>query len=198
MARTSELLQRSIEARSAPRVSVAELMGSLGDRGFGLLIVLLVLPTLIPGPPIPFYSLPFAALIALVASQLARGHTRPDLPRFLRDRSFDRAKLDSFMIRAMPYVRRFERFAHARPSAWTTPRAERWIGALSIAVAIALAMPVPLGNTPPALSLLALGLGLIERDTRLLVIGALAGVASVIYVGVLSAMAVMAAGWIFG
>ena len=198
MARTSELLQRSIEARSAERVSVAELMGGLGDRGFGLLIVLLVLPTLIPGPPIPGYSMPFAALIALVASQLARGHARPVLPRFLLERSFDRAKLDGFMIRAMPYVRRFERLAHARPSAWTTRRGERWIGALSIAVAIALAMPVPLGNTPPALALLALGLGLIERDTRLLVIGALAGIASVIWVGVLSAMAVLAADWVFG
>ena len=59
-------------------------------------------------------------------------------------------------------------------------------------------MPVPLGNTPPALALLALGLGLIERDTRLLVLGALAGVASVVYVGVLTTMTVMAADRIFG
>jgi hypothetical protein len=198
MARTSDLLQRSIEARDAERVSVAEIMGTLGDRGFGLLIVILVLPTLIPGPPIPGYSLVFAALIALVASQLVRGYARPELPQWVRRRSFNRARLDTLLARAMPYVRRFERFAHARPSAWTTRRGERWMGVLIIAVALALAVPVPLGNTPPGLALLAIGLGLIERDTRLLVIGALAGTASVVYVGVLTAMTVMAAERLFG
>lgn len=197
MARTSDLLQRSIEARSAARVSVGELLASLGDRGFGLLIVILVLPNLIPGPPIPGFSLVFAAAIALVASQLVRGFARPDMPRWLLNRSFDRAKLDAMLARAMPHVRRFERFAHARPSVWTTRRGERWIGVAVIATAIALAVPVPLGNTPPALSLLALGLGLIERDTRLLVIGTLAGALSVAYVGVLTAMTVIAAEKLF-
>lgn len=198
MARTSDLLQRSIESHSAPRVSVAELMGTLGDRGFGLLIVILVLPNLIPGPPIPGFSLVFAAGIALIASQMVRAFARPELPQWLRKRSFDRAKLDAMLTRAMPYLRRFERFAHARPSVWTTKRGERWIGLVVIATALALAVPVPLGNTPPALALLALGLGLIERDTRLLVIGAFAGVASVAYVGVLTAMTVIAAERLFG
>jgi hypothetical protein len=160
--------------------------------------VILVLPTLIPGPPIPGYSLVFAALIALIASQLVRGYARPMLPGWVLRRSFDRARLDALLLRAMPYVRRFERFAHARPSAWTTRQGERWIGALVIVVALALAVPVPLGNTPPGLALLAIGLGLIERDTRLLVIGALAGTASVVYVGVLTAMTVMAAERLFG
>ncbi len=106
--------------------------------------------------------------------------------------------LDRQLQRAMPAVRRFERFAHARPSRWTSRRAERWIGGLCIAVALALAMPVPFGNTPPGLALLALGLGLIERDSRLLVIGTLVGIASVLYVAILSTMAVLAADWIFG
>jgi hypothetical protein len=198
MARTSELLQRSIEARATERVTVAELLGTLGDRGFGLLIVILVLPNLIPGPPIPGFSLTFAAMIALVASQMVRGFARPQLPAWLLRRSFDRARLDAMLAHAMPYVRRFERFAHARPSWWTTHRGERWVGGLVIAIAVALAVPVPLGNTPPALSLLAIGLGLIERDTRLLLGGAIAGIASVAYVGVLTAMAVIAAEKLFG
>jgi hypothetical protein len=198
MARTSDLMQRSIEARYTERVSVAELLGTLGDRGFGLLIVLLTLPTLIPGPPIPGFSLVFAALIGLISSQLVRGFARPELPDWVLRRSFDRTRLDTMLLRAMPYVRRFERFAHGRPSAWTTRLGERWIGVLIVAVAVALAVPVPFGNTPPGLALLALGLGLIERDSRLLVIGALAGVASVVYVGVLTAMTVMAAERIFG
>jgi hypothetical protein len=198
MARTSEILRRSIAARATERITVSALLAALGDRAFGLLIVLLVLPTLIPGPPIPFYSLPFAAAIALVASQLARGFVRPLLPGWLLRRSVGRARLERLLLRAMPAIRRFERFAHTRPSRWTTPRGERWIGAFCIAVALALAMPVPFGNTPPGLALLVLGLGLIERDSRLLAIGALAGAASVIYVAALSTMAVLAAGWLFG
>jgi hypothetical protein len=198
MTRTSEILRNSIESRRGARVTVAELMGTLGDRGFGLLIVLLVLPNLIPGPTIPGYSLVFAVGIALVASQLARGFARPMLPNWCLRRSFDRARLDALLLRAMPYLRRFERFAHARPSSWTTRHTERWIGGLCIAVALALAVPVPLGNTPPALSLLVLGLGLIERDSRLLTIGTVAGIASVLYVGALSTMTVLAAERIFG
>ena len=198
MSSTSDLLRKSIETRRTERATVGEILMALGDRAFGLLIVLLVLPTLIPGPPIPGYSLVFALAIALVASQLARGFDQPMLPGWWLRRSFDRARLDALLTRATPYLRRFERIAHARPSRWTTRQGERWIGALSICVAIALAMPVPFGNTPPGLALLALGLGLIERDTRLLVLGALAGIASVVYVGVLSTMAVMAADRIFG
>jgi hypothetical protein len=195
MARTSEILRRSIETRHGARVSVAELIASLGDRAFGAVIVLLVMPTLFPGPPIPFFSLPFALAIALIAAQLARGFAQPLLPGWVLRRSFDRARLDRLLLRAMPAVRRFERFAHARPSSWTTRRAERWIGGLSIAVALALAMPVPFGNTPPGIALLALGLGLIERDGRLLALGTLIGLGSVIYVAVLTATAVLAAGW---
>jgi hypothetical protein len=197
-ARTSEILRRSVAARASERVTVAALLAALGDRAFGLLIVLLVLPTLIPGPPVPFYSLPFAAAIALVASQLARGFVRPELPGWLLRRSIARARLDRLLERAMPAIRRFERFAHARPSRWTTPQSERCIGGLAIAVALALAMPVPFGNTPPGLALLVLGLGLIERDSRLLAIGTLGGAAAVLSVGALTAMAVLAAGWIFG
>src|SRR5258706_6458833 len=93
MARTSDLLQRSIEARQAERVSVGELLGTLGDRGFGLLIALLTFPPLIPGPPIPGFSLVFAGLIALIGSQLVRGLARPELPDWALRRSFDRARL---------------------------------------------------------------------------------------------------------
>lgn len=197
-ARTSELLQRSVELHDADRISVAELLDALGDRAFGLLIVLLVLPNLIPGPTIPGYSLIFATGIALVASQMVRGFARPRLPRWLLRRSFDRVRLRALLARAMPYLQRLERYAHTRPSRWTTRTAERWIAALGIAVAIALSIPVPLGNTPPALALLLLGMGLIERDSRLLVAGVIGGIAAVIYVGALSAVAVQAADWIFG
>jgi hypothetical protein len=198
MARASEILRRSIAARTTERVSIAELLDDLGDRAFGLLIVLLTLPTLIPGPPMPGYSLPFAAAVGLVASQLARGFAHPVLPGWLLRRSFDRARLDGLLARAMPTVRRLERLIHARRSRWTTRRGERWIGALTIVVALALAMPVPFGNTPAGLALLVLGLGLIERDSRLLAIGALAGAAAVVIVAALSAMAVLAANSIFG
>jgi hypothetical protein len=195
---TSDLLRKSIETRRTERATVAEILMALGDRAFGLLIVLLVLPTLIPGPPIPGYSLVFALAIALVASQLARGFDQPVLPRWLLRRSFDRARLDALLTRATPYLRRLERITHARPSRWTTRQGERWIGALVIAVALALAVPVPLGNTPPGLALLALGVGLIERDGRLLALGALAGIASVLYVAGITAATVLAAEEIFG
>jgi hypothetical protein len=195
---TSQLLRKSIETRHAARVTVGEILIALGDRAFGLLIVLLVLPTLIPGPPIPGYSLAFALAIALVASQLARGFDLPVLPGWWRRRSFDRARLDALLARAAPYLRHFERVAHTRPSRWTTRQGERWIGALVIAVALALAVPVPLGNTPPGLALLVLGVGLIERDGRLLGLGAIAGIASVLYVAVITTATVFAAGWILG
>jgi hypothetical protein len=194
---TSRLLRRSLETRRTARATLGEILEALGDRAFGLLIVLLVLPTLIPGPPIPGYSLIFAAAIALIASQLARGFDQPVLPAWWLRRSFDRARLDALLIRATPYLRRFERVAHARPTLLTTRRGERWIGALAIAVAAALAVPVPLGNTPPGLALLVIGIGLIERDGRLLAVGALAGVAAVLYVAGITAATVLAAQQIF-
>ena len=195
---TSELLRRSIETRRTERATVGEILAALGDRAFGIMIVLLVLPTLIPGPPIPGYSFAFAVAIALVASQLARGFDQPVLPGWWLRRSFNRAWLDAVLRRAAPFLKRVERVAHTRPSRWTTRQGERRIGGLVIAVAAALAVPVPLGNTPPGLALLVLGIGLIERDGRLLAAGVLAGFASVLYVTGLTAFAVFAAGWALG
>ena len=66
-------LRRLSEEHRGDRFAVADLLAALGDQGFGLLILLLALPNVVPGPMIPGFSVPFAIGIALLGLQLAVG-----------------------------------------------------------------------------------------------------------------------------
>lgn len=198
MARTSDILERSVAESTAERISLGFLVTVLGDRAFGLMIILMALPNLIPGPSIPGYSLVFGAMIGLLAAQMMRGFPAPDLPGWFLRRSLRREHLAAMIRRATPWLRRLERYVTERPGRLTTPTGERWTAFLCILLAFALALPLPMGNAPPALALVIISVGLLEQDDRTLMIGVIAGVVSLIYVGVLLAVAFVAFDLLFG
>jgi len=56
-----------------------EVFERIGDRGFGVLLIILSLPSALPVPA-PGYSTPFGILIAVLALQMIAGRTTPWLP----------------------------------------------------------------------------------------------------------------------
>jgi hypothetical protein len=198
MTRTSDILERFVHTATAERISLGALIAALGDRAFGLMIILLVLPNLIPGPTIPGYSLVFGAVIALLAQQMLRGFPGPSLPVWFLKRSVARKHLARLVDWSLPWLRRLERHVAERPGMLTSPAADRWLPLLFLLLAIALALPLPFGNTPPALALIVLSVGLLERDSRMLMIGVAAGILSLLYVGGLLVLAITAADVVFG
>jgi hypothetical protein len=174
-------LRRLSEEHRGERFAVADLLAALGDQGFGLLILLLALPNVLPGPMIPAFSVPFALGIALLGLQLAVGWHSPRLPGWLKRLSVERRRFERFVLRTEPVLFRLERRLRPRPSGLTEGPGERLVGVSLIALSLILALPVPFGNAPMGLGIIIIALGLLEGDGRALVIGLAASLAATLW-----------------
>jgi hypothetical protein len=158
--RTSDFLREFAAAHGGPRVTLGEVIDALGERGFGLLILLLALPNVVPGPAMPGFSAAFAIPLSFLAAQLAGGRDEPRLPAWLLRRSMTLAGFRQLVAYAAPPIRRVERWLRPRPG---LPE-RRWLGLALLLLTLALAVPIPFANVPPALALVVIALGLIEKD----------------------------------
>lgn len=165
--RTSEILRDLAAAHQGPRVSLGEVVDALDERGFGVLILVLTLPNLVPGPPTPGLSTVLSIPLAFLAAQLAAGREEPQLPRWLLRRSMTLAGFRRLVAYATPAMERVERLSRPRPG---VPE-QRLLGLALLAVIVAFAMPIPLASLPPTAALILIALGLIERDGRAVRIG---------------------------
>jgi len=177
--RASALLLDLARAWPAERISIGDLLAALGDRGYGLVILALALPNLIP-VPIPGLSGVLGTPIIILALMMLAGYPQPVLPRLLSDRSFPRAGLEAVMLRAEPWLARLERLT--KPGTLSLPnRAVEVPAALLIALnAVLLALPIPFGNPAPALAIVLASLALIEADRRLFLISVAVMLAAIV------------------
>jgi hypothetical protein len=67
----------------------------------------------------------------------------------------------------------------------TTPRGERFIGILCMVLSIVSTLPIPFGHQLPALGIMLIGLGLIERDGLAMLAGAALGAVGIVTLGLL-------------
>lgn len=169
-ARLRALAER-VAGPEAARVSVGEMVDTLGDTGFGLTLLLMMLPVFItiPGLPVGIF---FGFLVALLGIQIARGADRLRLPAGIRARTLPAGQVRHVLLATLPWLERAERWLRGgRMAGLTVPSARRLLGLVLVVQGLALAVPLPFGNHPPALAVVAIGLGLMERDGAAIALG---------------------------
>lgn len=186
--RISDVLS-SIAGDGGGTVRLGEVVAALGDRGYGLLILVLAAPNLLP-IYIPGLSAVFGIPLALIAVQMALGLPRPWLPKKLLRRPFRRREFASLTQRILPWVIRLERVLKPRLPALTHPIAERLLGVLALVLAITLALPIPLTGIPLGIALALIGAGLIERDGLVMLTGLAIAAVAMAYSGLLTFAAI--------
>lgn len=167
--RASDLLLDLCRAWPTERISIGDLMTALGDRGYGLLMLALALPNLIPAP-IPGLSGLLGTPIILLSVMMLLGYPQPVLPRLVRERTIPRAALEAVLTRAKPWLVRLE--ARARPGTLPLPhRGVEIAAAILLGLnATLLALPIPFGNPAPALAIVVMSVALVEADRRLFLV----------------------------
>ena len=75
----AETLQSILDEERTQGLSIGEIVDTAEDKGFGLLFILLALPSAIPLPAVG-YSTPFGICIAIIAIQMLIGRTKVGLP----------------------------------------------------------------------------------------------------------------------
>ena len=145
--------------------SLSEILAATQGRGFHLLLLLIGLPFITP-VPLPGVSTPFGLVVLLVGARLALGQ-RPWLPERLLRRELPARFLTRVLAAACRVVRWLEILARPRLDFLH----EQWIyrrvaGALIMVsgLLLLLPIPIPLTNTFPALTVVLLAAGAMERD----------------------------------
>ena len=177
------VLRRLTDPARGERITLDEAIETLGDRAYGLALLMLALPMAVPISAIPGISTIFGIPLILISAQLMLGRPRPWLPQWLGTKSLSRADLARMIDKALPWLERCERYVRPRMLSLVSPTAERCIGAVATLMAVIMSLPIVLGNQPPAVAIALLALAVIERDGLFVLFGLLVSVISVILVG---------------
>jgi hypothetical protein len=140
------------------RVSLGFLMKQLGERSFGLTLLMMAVIAFIPGA-----STVMGVLIAWPAGQMALGRNTAVLPRLIARKQIDVQKLARVTRIIVPRLEWVERFIRPR---WPTPlqTTKRLTGAVMLLLGLSLISPVPFGHVVPALVIMLLALAYLEGD----------------------------------
>ncbi len=167
-------------------LTIGRLVDALAGRGFGILLVLISLPSALPIPAVG-YSIPFGLVIALLGLQLLWGRIFPWLPKKLGEREVPHLIVELLAGRGIRLLRKIERLLRPRIKPLSSaPLSRRLIGLIVLLMGGLMMIPIPGTNTIPGLSVFLVGLGLAGNDGLFVLGGLLLGVAiTLIYLAAL-------------
>ena len=187
---TSTILEDLLADLRGERVSAGEIMDAVGPRAYALALLLFALPEALP-LPVAGMSAIIGLPLMLMSAQVAILGTEPRLPEWVRRRSVSASVFRTVVTKAVPVFRRVERFS--RPRWEGLAGASRALGLMCLILALVIALPIPLGNLPPAVCVVALAFGMLQRD-GFIVAGAL--VASAAVLTGMTAVLALAGSWL--
>jgi hypothetical protein len=166
---------------------LSELLGASEGRGYDLLLLLIGLPFLTPIPLLGL-STPFGLVVMLIGARLALGR-RPWLPQKLLHRELPARFITRVLATASRLVRWLEVLIRPRLGFLHTQWVyRRFAGALIMVsgLLLLLPLPIPLTNSFPALTVVLLAAGAMERDGLFFLAGCVAFAATLAYFGLLA------------
>ncbi|KAK0360986.1 hypothetical protein LTR94_025130 [Friedmanniomyces endolithicus] len=184
----ARLLRRLADDGADRGLTLDEIRDRLDERSYGLLILILAIPCLVPG----LYGVPqvVGLIIILLAVQLLAGRQEPWLPRWmlkLRAKPGWLAAMADFSEKRLAWL---DRLSKPRLTALVDGPGERLCALVMILAASTIVLP--LTNTIPSIALALTAVGLIQRDG---VFAALGGLVTLLW---LIALAIVTTGLVTG
>ena len=169
--RTSDVLLSLIErSRSAP-VTLRILTDRMGDRTFGMLLILVSIFNVIP-----FVSSLAGLVIVCLGIQMSIGRTTVWLPSMILDRQLHNESVAIALEAFEPRVRAIERYLRPRLPFTEAYIVDRINGLLITILGAIITLPIPFTNLGPAVVVVVMGLGLLERDGLVQICAAALGI----------------------
>ena len=178
--RLSTDLRGLLQHADGKAVTVQEIEHFLRGRGVAMMILLLAAPFIFPAPGL---SVPFGLAICLLGLRIAAGG-RSALPRFILARRVSYPTLKRVITGVADLIEKIEKRVRPRMHYLQThPRMVNLIGVAIISggLILSLPLPIPFSNALPAMSIMLLAAGLMERDGLLVLWGHLLGFLSWVY-----------------
>ncbi len=179
----SQALTNTANGFIGESVTLREVLEKLGEHGLLAFCAFLALPFLIP-VSIPGVSTVFGLVIILLGVGVTLNRV-PWLPARLMNRPMLVAQLKPALENGAKFVARFDRFVHPRLLHLTASATFNRLHGLAVtASGLLLIFPlglIPFSNTLPALAILLLSLGMVQRDGRFILFGYAMMILTVVY-----------------
>jgi hypothetical protein len=185
---TADKLEAAIESLPPGAVSLAQVRDLVGSDGLMLLTAFLTIVFLVP-VSVPGVSTVFGACILLIGvSRLFR--LALWLPKRIERRQVATEQLQSTLRRGLVWIRRLDRVCRPQRIAWAaSDGAVRVINDCAIILGAALLMApfglIPFSNTFPAIALLFLAIGSLQRDGLFILLGHVSNLVTIAYFALL-------------
>ncbi|MDH1430324.1 exopolysaccharide biosynthesis protein [Comamonas aquatica] len=194
----SHLLTSIINDIHGDTITLRKLLERCGREGMLLVCAIACLPFLIP-VSIPGVSTVFGAAIVLLSTALFLDRL-PWLPQRILDKDLDANKLKPVLHKGVGMVGKLDRWLQPRWSGLTTSPMQRVNSAVLVFGGLLLMAPlglIPFSNTVPAVGILLLTVGMMQRDGVFVLLGYLGHVLTVVYFGALAYLAWVGGNFVF-
>ncbi len=166
-------LHQFVDSLAGEGCTIFEFLDQIGDRGFGLMLLMLALPAALPIPAAG-YATPFGLVMALLGFQIALGRSSPWLPGWLGRRRLPFKMLRFSVANARLPLRAVALLIRPRLAKVAHSRATHIGLGLGIALlSLLMSVPLPLTNTAPSFVIFILAAGFLEEDGLMMIFGML-------------------------
>jgi|TARA_R110000796_G_scaffold250728_1_gene380330 hypothetical protein len=172
-------------AKGEDKVSMGQVVESVGDRSFGPLLLMMGLTLFSPLSGVPGMAIFAGLFVLLIAVQMLIGRKHFWLPGFILKRAVAQDKLVKAIEWVKPLARRVDRLIKPRLNFMLHPSSTYLIAGLCVLIGAALPFLelVPFSSSIVGLALAVLGLALVSRDGLLVLI-------SVAFIGAAASLAI--------
>ena len=159
----SEDIRGLLSLKPGEDVLLGDLVAAVADRGFGILLLLISLPSALPFPA-PGISTPFGIVLFLLGAQMLLGRERPWIPQWAAEKTIKRSTADMMIGGAAKFFSFVEIFVRPRLDFVSSRGAGVLCSLLVLLMSGLMILPIPLTNTLPAMVIFSVGVALTERD----------------------------------
>lgn len=167
----SEDLRAMLAVEHEHEMTIGDIESALKKRGFAIIIMLLAIPFIIPS--IPGISVPFGIAIMLMGIRIVLGK-KPWLPQKILQKKLSQKAFQNIIKTLLKTAVILEKIAKPRMhflERWPVMKKLIGVGIASNGLFLALPLPIPFTNTLPAISILLLAAGMMEKDGLLVLLG---------------------------
>ena len=163
---TSQQLHNFSNNIQTADVTIAQLIDSFQQQSFASVFFILALLCFLPG-----VSILAGAILVLPCLQLVLGKPTLVLPKKIARKSIDSQRLQNAFRWLLPRLRWLEKRIKPRWQILSSSKARQVLGLVILLNAIIVLIPFPLSNILPAIALVFLSIGMLEKDGFFIVLG---------------------------
>ena len=193
--RLSATLLDALNTDADGHITVGEVLDRVAERGFGLLLFVVALPTMIPVLP-PGASAVVGIIYIVLGLQILAGFAYPWLPRAIRAHRLSPTAVKALRQRGVAFLERIERMTRPRRLLLESGAMLRVFALLIVLNGVILFLPVPFMNTLPAIGIMLIGIGMLNRDGLFLLAGGAIGTVSITIVISSAHLLIKAQSWL--